>query len=91
MMYASASIDTYGNATLQDFQGWFAHEPTQTSPYLNTANYDSNNDTFNYTYGYLNYDIFIIKKMLFGEEPTNTNFFKRKTFSHRQDQPSCSF
>ena len=58
MMYASASTDTYGNVTLQDFQGWFAHEPTQTSPYLNTANYDSNNDTFNYTYGYLNYEYF---------------------------------
>ena len=58
MMYASASMDTYGNTTLQDFQGWFVHDSTQTSPYMNTAGYDSNSDTFHYTYGYLNYEYF---------------------------------
>ena len=58
MMYASSTVNNQGVATLGDFTGWFIHEPTQTGPYMNTASYDSNNDVFTYTQGYLDYEYF---------------------------------
>jgi hypothetical protein len=58
MYAASSSVDQFGNATLDDFVGWFVHENTQTGPYMNTASYDSNNDVFSYTQGYINYEYF---------------------------------
>ena len=58
MMYAGSTVDNQGTVILNDFTGWFIHEPTQTGPYMNTASYDSNNDVFTYTQGYLDYEYF---------------------------------